>query len=108
MVTDGARGAAPVTADGDMVWITVWVVPGARRTEITGLHGDAVRIRVAQPPERGRANEAVVRLLEERLGRRVELVAGAGARRKRFGVAGARIADVRQALGLEAAPEARG
>ena len=42
--------------------------PGAKRTEIAGRHGDGWKVRVSAPPERGRANDAVVGLLAERLG----------------------------------------
>jgi len=41
----------------------VTVSPGAKRTELVGRHGDGWKVRVAAPPERGRANEAVVGLL---------------------------------------------
>ena len=44
------------------------VSPGATRTELAGRHGDAWRVRVSAAPERGRANQAVVELLAERLG----------------------------------------
>lgn len=61
------------------------VSPGAARTEVVGRHGDAWKVRVSAPPERGRANDAVVRLLAERLGvpaRSVSVVSGHTAREK--------------------------
>ncbi|MDJ0925500.1 MAG: DUF167 domain-containing protein [Acidimicrobiia bacterium] len=64
--------------------VTVWVVPGARRTEVVGYHGDALRIRVAAPPERGRATRAVIDHLSDRLGIGLRLAGGAGSRRKRL------------------------
>ncbi len=63
---------------------TVWVVPRARRTEIVGLHGDAIKIRVAAPPEKGRANNLLGMFLSTQLGLEVRLVSGAGSRRKRY------------------------
>jgi uncharacterized protein (TIGR00251 family) len=43
--------------------IKVTVSPGAARTKLVGRHGDGWKARVAAPPERGRANEALVELL---------------------------------------------
>jgi len=43
--------------------ISVTVSPGAARTELVGKHGDGWKARVAAPPERGRANDALVELL---------------------------------------------
>ena len=61
------------------------VSPGARRTEIAGRHGDGWKVRVSAAPERGRANEAVLDLLAERLElprRSLSIVSGHGAREK--------------------------
>ena len=66
----------------------MWVVPGARSTEIVGFYGGALRIRVAAPPERGRANKALIAHLSQQLGVRVRLMSGAGSRRKRLVVPG--------------------
>lgn len=61
------------------------VSPGASTTALVGQHGDAWKIRVAAPPEDGKANEAALRLLAERLElprAAVRLVSGASARDK--------------------------
>jgi len=61
------------------------VVPAARRPGVVGRHGSAWKIRVAAPPEDGRANQAVVGLLAEtlRLPRKaVSIVSGHGSRDK--------------------------
>ena len=68
--------------DGSL--LTVWVIPGARRTEIVGYHGDALRIRVAAVPEKGKANKAVITLLERAIGSPIRLAGGASSRRKRL------------------------
>jgi uncharacterized protein len=61
------------------------VTPGAARTEIVGRHGDAWKVRVGASPERGRANDALLRLLAERLGlpvAQLTIVSGHGGRDK--------------------------
>jgi uncharacterized protein (TIGR00251 family) len=61
------------------------VAPGAVRGQIVGRHGEAWKVRVAAPPEKGRANDAVVRLLAESLSvprDAITLVSGPGARDK--------------------------
>ena len=76
---------------GGAVLLTVHVQPGAKRTEVAGVHGDALKIRLAAPPVDGRANDCLLAFLAERLGvtrAAVELVSGATARRKRVRLAG--------------------
>jgi uncharacterized protein len=61
------------------------VVPGSTRPGIVGRYGEAWKVRVNASPERGRANEAVLELLAEKLSvprGDVRLVAGHTARDK--------------------------
>lgn len=51
----------------DGMTITVKVVPGSRRTESAGLHGHAYKIRIAAPPEKGKANKMLVEFLAGQL-----------------------------------------
>lgn len=44
------------------------VRPGARASKILGVHGGSLRVSVAAPPERGRANQAALELLADTLG----------------------------------------
>jgi uncharacterized protein (TIGR00251 family) len=80
-----------VTEDGKGVVIAVHAQPGAGKTELVGRHGDALKMRVAVPPERGRANEALGKLLAETFGVKaaaVTVVGGETSRTKRFKVDG--------------------
>ncbi|MFQ5555542.1 MAG: DUF167 domain-containing protein [Acidimicrobiia bacterium] len=92
---------AIVEDTGRGVEVALWVVPGASRDEITGTHGDAVRVRVTAPPEGGKANDAVTRLLEVATGGMVRIVSGHGSRTKRTVVTGATLTTVRRDLGLD-------
>jgi uncharacterized protein (TIGR00251 family) len=61
------------------------VAPGASRPGVVGRHGDGWKVRVSAPPEAGRANAALRRLLAERLGvpaASVVVVSGHGSRDK--------------------------
>lgn len=84
--------------DGDGTLIEVWVVAGASRTEIAGEHDGALRVRVAPPAERGRANRALLDLLGGTLGAGVEMVAGETGRRKRVRASGIAPAEVARLL----------
>ena len=79
----------------------VHVQPRAKRTEVAGEHGAAVKIRLAAPPVDGAANEQLRRFLAERLGvprAAVRVVAGAASRDKVVEVDGFSVAEARRAL----------
>ena len=89
-----------LTATDDGVAVAVWVVPGSSRARIAGAHGDQLKVRVTAPPERGKANREVERILEERLGTGVTLKSGMRTRAKVFLVPKADIDTVRRKLDL--------
>jgi len=60
--------ALTIVATAQGVEFTVKVVPGASRTRVVGVLGDALKVAVAAPPEAGKANAAVVALLAGVLG----------------------------------------
>lgn len=77
--------------DGENLILSVYAQPGAKHTEIQGLHGDALKIRVAAPPLEGRANDEIRRFLARLLAlplRDVALVSGEKSRRKRLAIRG--------------------
>lgn len=53
---------------GPDVLLRLKVVPGASRSQVAGLLGDRLKVRVAAPPEAGKANAAVLALLANALG----------------------------------------
>lgn len=53
------------TYKGEVLIVTVYVQPGAKRTEISGLHADALKIRLASPPIDGRANDALLKYMAQ-------------------------------------------
>ncbi len=67
------------------VLLTVYVQPKAARTEYVGIHGQALKFRVAAPPVEGAANEELCRYLAKKYSVPVGSVvirAGRGARHK--------------------------
>jgi uncharacterized protein (TIGR00251 family) len=95
--------SGPFLPHRDGTQIDILVQPRASKSEITGVHDGALRIRIAAPPIEGAANHAIIELLSKRLGvRKAELriVSGATGRRKRLLVQGCQPADVEAKLGL--------
>ena len=79
----------------------VRVTPRAGRDEVVGWQGETLRVRLRAPPVEGQANEALRRLLADRLGvapSSIELITGAAGRTKRLRVAGMSLDEVRERL----------
>lgn len=81
--------------DGEILTLTLHVQPGAKRSEVAGLHGNALKIRLAAAPIEGRANAALLEFVAELFAvtlRDVQLRQGAQSRHKVVAVSGSGIA----------------
>ncbi len=81
--------------------LSLRIVPNARRSEVVGMHGEAIKVKVQAPPVEGKANEALLEFLAERLGlsaRQLEIVAGAKSRDKLVGINGMTVEEARERL----------
>lgn len=90
-ITDAQKGAA----------FPVRVVPRASKNEVAGQVGEAIKVRLAAPPVEGKANEALIAFLAEKLGVRksqVEIVAGETSQNKMVCVLGLSPAEVEKRL----------
>ena len=82
----------------------VHVQPRASRTEVAGLHGDALKVRLSAPPVDGAANDALVDFLSERFAvarRAVRVIAGAQSRSKIVEIDGLTAAEALRLLNLQ-------
>ena len=74
----------------DGVAIQIHAQPGAKRTEVAGLYGDCLKLRLASPPVDGKANACLIEFVAERLGvkrAQVTITRGLSSRRKTVFVA---------------------
>jgi len=71
--------------NGPPTRVRLRVVPGAHRSEVVGRHGQAWKVRLSAPPERGKANAQLIELIADALSvpqSSVEVVSGRGSRDK--------------------------
>ena len=95
---------------GQLLLLHVKVVPNSSRTQIAGLLGDALKIKVAQPPEAGKANKAVEKLLAETLAipaANISVIAGHTQPRKTLQLLGIPEPAAREKLSAALAPGPR-
>jgi uncharacterized protein len=102
-MTAATAGVLRETKDG--VTLAVRAQPGAKKTAITGVHGEGaaaqLKIAVHAPPIEGRANEALIAFLAELFSlprRDVMLVSGELSRSKVFLLRGVTLERAREAL----------
>jgi uncharacterized protein (TIGR00251 family) len=85
------------------VSFTVRVQPRASRTELAGVLGEALKLRLAAPPVDGEANDECVRFLARVLGvgrSSVVIASGHASKTKVIRVRGLAAREVRERLGL--------
>ena len=81
--------------------LNVKVVPGASRDRVAGRYGDGVKVQTSAPPEGGKANAAVTKILAQFLSLRpsqVELVSAPANPRKQFRISGLSPAQLAEKL----------
>lgn len=81
--------------DKGVITLFLYVQPGAKHTEVCGLHDGLLKIRLKAPPIEGRANEALQLFLASRFGvpsKQVKLLRGAKSRKKVFEIVGSTMA----------------
>jgi uncharacterized protein len=74
-----------VQPTGQGYLLKIHVVPGARQTAVVGLHGGRLKVKVAAPPEKGRANQELLAFLARALKvplQALHLTSGASSRAK--------------------------
>jgi hypothetical protein len=85
--------------------LTVHVQPGAKRTEVIGLHGDALKIRVAAAAVEGQANTLLLEFLRKAFkvpASRISLKRGEHARHKVIEIQGSLLAPEALLSGMDA------
>lgn len=90
--------------------IDLKVVPGSRSSKIVGPLGERLKVKVAAPPEDGKANRAVCELLAAALGvadRAVTIAAGHSNAEKTARVEGLSAGAAREKLGLGGSPSGK-
>lgn len=81
--------------------IRIYIQPRASKTEIVGLHGEALKIRIASPPVDGQANAELCRYLARQVGvpqQYVQLISGGSSRQKRVFIRGKTLIQIEASL----------
>ena len=71
-------------SNGNLI-LTLYIQPGAKSSEVIGLHGDALKIKLASPPIDGKANKALLQFIAAQFDiplRQIKLIHGEKSRHK--------------------------
>jgi uncharacterized protein (TIGR00251 family) len=93
-----------IQEDAGGVIFTAKIVPGSSRTIVAGVLDDMIKVRVAAPPEKGKANQALVAYLADELGvkkNQIDILSGQTNPVKQVRVAGISAATLLARLGLD-------
>lgn len=81
--------------------LPIRVQPRARKNAVVGTHAGCLKVAVTQAPEKGKANEAVIKVLAERLQirkRQMTLIGGAASRQKTILITEMTLDDLRERI----------
>jgi uncharacterized protein (TIGR00251 family) len=91
----------------DGALLPVRAQPGSRRNAVVGVHAGQLKVAISAPPDKGKANDALVRVLAKALGIRrsdISLASGAASRDKVFVIVGLSLNELRRRLEIELTP----
>lgn len=101
-------GAVQLGETPDGTWFKVRAVPGASRDRVAGILGDALKVCVTAAPEKGKANQRILKVLANCLGLGggdLQVVGGQTSRDKRVLVLGLSTTELRSRLTKALAPD---
>jgi uncharacterized protein (TIGR00251 family) len=87
-----------ITERADGCVLSVRAQPNARRNGVIGEQAGALKVAVTAPPDKGRANEAIVEVLAHALGMKrsqIELISGMTSKQKKFLLRGISVESLR-------------
>jgi len=89
--------------NGDTVQFVAKIVPGSSRTTVVGLLDEMLKVKVAAPPEKGKANQCLIAFLAKQLGvkkKAISIVAGQTSPVKHVQIVGISPSTLLEKLGL--------
>ena len=92
-----------IQEDDDGVIFSAKIVPASSRTAIAGLLDGMVKVKIAAPPEKGKANQLLLSFLAKELGiktKALSIISGQGSPVKQIKVAGISAQTLQEKLRL--------